>query len=93
MINSVIKGTIVGIIAPVAAFVVYVAFFTDKPDPVGMYKQLILMGKLSHVISLSVLINLVIFFMNINTNRDQQAKGILFATMLYAIIVLIIKFF
>ena len=87
-----LKGIIVGAIAPVAAFVVYVAFFTDNPDPVFIYKKLISLGKLTHVISLSVLINLLIFFMNIKTHRDQQARGILFATMLYAIVVLIIKF-
>lgn len=87
-----LKGMIVGVIAPVAAFVVYVAFFTDNPDPVFIYKKLISLGKLTHVISLSVLINLLIFFMNIKTHRDQQAKGILFATILYAIVVLIIKF-
>tara|TARA_B100000579_G_scaffold25917_1_gene18257 strand:+ start:109 stop:390 length:282 start_codon:yes stop_codon:yes gene_type:complete len=87
-----LKGIIVGAIAPVAAFVVYVAFFTDNPDPVFIYKKLISLGKLTHVISLSVLVNLLIFFMNIKTHRDQQAKGILYATILYAIVVLIIKF-
>jgi len=92
MNKQLIKGTIVGIIAPIAAFVVYVAFFTEDSDPLGMYNQIIAIGKLSHVISLSVLINLLIFFMNIKTNRDEAAKGILLSTILYGITIIIIKF-
>ncbi len=92
MNKQLIKGTIVGIIAPIAAFVVYVAFFTVDSDPIGMYHELVAMNKLSHVMSLSVLINLLIFFMNIKTNRDDAARGILFATLLYGITIAIIKF-
>ena len=92
MNKDTLKGVIVGIMAPVAAFIVYVAFFTENADPIYMYNKLITLGKISHVISLSVLINLLIFFMNIKTHRDQQARGILFATILYAIVVLIVKF-
>ena len=87
------KGFLTGIIAPIAAFVVYVAFFTENSDPLAMYNQIIEIGKLSHVISLSVLINLLIFFMNIKTYRDEQARGILLATMIYGILIISIKFF
>ena len=93
MNKEVIKGFIIGVIAPIAAFVVYVAFFIEDSDPIGMYKQLIAIGKLPHVISLSVLINLLIFFMDIKTYRDEQARGILFATIFYGISIVIIKFF
>ena len=92
MHKQLIKGTIVGIIAPIAAFVVYVAFFTEDADPLGIYHNIVAMDKLSHVMSLSVLINLLIFFMDIKTNKDQQARGILLATILYGITIAIIKF-
>ena len=92
MNKQLIKGTIVGIIAPIAAFVVYVAFFTEDSDPIGMYNKLVVMDKLSHAMSLSALINLLIFFMNIKTNKDQQARGVLLATILYGITIAIIKF-
>ena len=87
------KGFSIGVIAPIAAFVVYVAFFTEDSDPISMYKQLIAIGKLSHVISLSVLINLLIFFMNIKTYSDEQARGFLLATIFYGVTIAIIKFF
>ena len=92
MNKQLIKGTIVGIIAPIAAFVVYVAFFTEDSDPIKMYHKLVAMDKLSHAMSLSVLINLLLFFMNIKTNRDEAAKGILLATILYGITIALIKF-
>ena len=92
MNKKVIKGFVIGGIAPVAAFIVYVAFFTETSDPIAIYKKLILLGKLPHVMSLSVLINLLIFFMNIKTYRENQARGILFATILYGVIIIFLKF-
>ena len=93
MNKEVVKGFFIGVIAPIAAFVVYVAFFTEDSDPVAMYKQIIAIDKLSHVISLSVLINLLIFFMDLKTYRDEQARGILLATILYGITIVVLKFF
>ena len=93
MNKEVVKGFLIGLIAPIAAFVVYVAFFTEDSDPLAMYKQIVVMGKLSHIISLSLLLNLLIFFMKIKTYRDEKAKGILSATMFYGLIIIIIKFF
>ena len=92
MNKDVFKGFLIGGIAPVAAFIVYVAFFTEESNPIAIYKQLIVLGKLPHVMSLSVLINLLIFFMDIKTYRDNQARGILLATIFYGIIIAILKF-
>tara|TARA_B110000003_G_scaffold224479_1_gene225044 strand:- start:579 stop:860 length:282 start_codon:yes stop_codon:yes gene_type:complete len=92
MNNPLFKGTLIGLIAPVAAFIVYVAFFTNNSDPIGMFYKLISMNKLTHVISLSVLINLLLFFMKIKINNDDQARGILLATFIYAIVIVILKF-
>ena len=93
MNKEVVKGFFVGLVAPIAAFVVYVAFFTNDAAPLALYKKIVEIDKLSHVISLSLLINLLIFFMNIKTNRDAQAMGILSGTIFYGIIILIIKLF
>ena len=87
-----IKGLFVGLIAPIVAFVIYVAFYLGD-DVVETYSSLVKMNKLTHVISLSALINLLLFFMNLKTNRDLIAKGILFATMIYAFVVLGLKLF
>ena len=92
MNKEVVTGFLVGLIAPVAAFIVYVAFCTDDSDPLATFKQIVVIGKLSHVISLSLLINLLVFFMNIRINRDDSARGILFATICYGFTIVIIKF-
>ena len=85
-----LKGTLVGIIAPLVAFVVYVAFYLEA-DVLQTINKLVEINKLSHAISLSVLINLLIFFMNLRTNREMSAKGIILATLLYAFVVMIMK--
>ena len=87
-----IKGLFVGLVAPIVAFVIYVAFYLES-DVMETYNSLVKMNKLTHVISLSALINLLLFFMNLKTNRDLIAKGILFATMIYAFVVLGLKLF
>ena len=92
MDNQFVKGVFVGLIAPIVAFVIYVAFYLEA-DVMETYNSLVKMNKLTHVISLSALINLLLFFMNIKTDRDKVANGILFATMLYAFLVLGLKFF
>ena len=91
MNSKVVNGVIIGLVAPIAAFVVYVAFFTEASDPLSIFKQLVAIQKLSHVISLSVLINLLIFFMNIKTYRDEQARGVLLATIFYGILIAVLK--
>ena len=92
MNKQLIKGTIVGIIAPIAAFVVYVAFFTEDSDPIRKYHELVAGNVLPHVMSLAVLINLLLFFMNIKTHRDEAARGVLLATILYGITIAILTF-
>ena len=78
MSKELIKGLFTGILAPIAAFIVYVAFCTEDSDPVGMYNKIVEIGKLSHVISLSLLINLLIFFMNSMTCiSDNSLNNIL----------------
>ena len=93
MNNKLIKGTLVGIIAPVSAFFVYVAFFSKIQSPRLMLLKIIELDRLSHVISLCLLINLLIFFMNIKTYRDEEARGIIFATILYGVFIVLLKIF
>ena len=90
MDKELIKGLFVGLVAPIVSYVIYVAFYLEG-DVIETYQSLVKINKLSHVISLSVLINLLIFFMNLKTNRELVAKGILFATFIYAFIILGLK--
>lgn len=50
-------------------------------------------GTLSVALSLSLLLNAVIFTVYINTNRDKTARGIFATTVFYGIFVLLLKTF
>ena len=91
MNNQNFIGFFVGLIAPFVAFSVFVLFFLEL-DLFQTIFEISKSDKLPHIISLSLLINLVIFFMKIKTKREKAARGILGATIFYAFIVLYLKF-
>ena len=92
MNKQLIKGTIIGVVAPIIAFVIYVSYYLNA-DVMDTYDSIVKINKLPHVMSLSVLINLLLFFMNIKTHRDEVARGILLATILYGITIAILSLF
>ena len=91
MNNQNFIGFFVGLIAPFVAFSVFVLFVLEL-DLFQTISEVSKSDKLPHIISLSLLINLVIFFMKIKTKRERAARGILGATIFYAFIVLYLKF-
>ena len=91
MINQNIIGFFVGVIAPFVAFSVFVLFYLDL-DLFLTINEVSKSEKLTHIISLSLLINLLIFFMKIMTRREQAARGVLGATIFYAFIIVYLKF-
>ena len=91
MNNQNFIGFCVGLIAPFVAFSVFVLFVLEL-DLFQTISEISKSDKLPHIISLSLLINLVIFFMKIKTKREKAARGILGATIFYAFIVLYLKF-
>ncbi|MGY8931373.1 MAG: hypothetical protein ACKVH2_01495 [Flavobacteriales bacterium] len=91
MNNQTLSGFLVGLISPFVAFSVYVLFFLDL-DLFDTLNKIVEANKLPHIISLSLLINLLIFFMKIKTNRDHAARGVLGSTILYGFLIVILKF-
>mgnify|MGYP006234136147 FL=1 len=91
MNNQTLTGFLVGLISPFVAFSVYVLFFLDL-DLFDTLNKIVEANKLPHIISLSLLINLLIFFMKIKTNRDHAARGVLGSTILYGFLIVILKF-
>ena len=91
MKSDLVKGVLLGIIAPIIAFIVYVVFIKEEPlediiNHPGFYRNL------PAIISLSLLINLALFFLKLKFNKDEQSRGILFSTFLYGFIIIILKF-
>ena len=91
MNNQNINGFVVGLVSPFVAFSVYVLFFLEL-DLFDTLNRIVEANKLPHIISLSLLINLLIFFMKIKTNRDHAARGVLGSTILYGFLIVSLKF-
>jgi len=92
MNKNVTKGLSIGIIAPIITLIIYISFILEVEIDMA-FAEFERLNTLTHHISLSVfLTNILLFFMNIKTNKEEVAKGILGATMVYAFIVVMIKF-
>ena len=86
-----IKGVLLGIIAPIIAFIVYVVFIKEETLE-NFINNFVTYRNLPAIISLSLLINLALFFLKLKFNKDEQSRGILFSTLLYGVVIVILKF-
>lgn len=85
-------GTVLGVLTPILTYFLILNFlypfsFADKSLQ-GIWLTLIA----PKMISIGVIPNLGLFFLFIYTNRLKSARGVLMATIGYAILVLILKF-
>jgi hypothetical protein len=90
--DNFIVGFILGLIVPVIAFTIYAII--NFPDS-SIVEALLFYKKgnvLTHVISLSVLSNLIPFFLFLNNKKEKTANGIIGGSFVYVFIVLIIMF-
>jgi hypothetical protein len=89
-------GCILGLIAPLIGVLLFKYYkfqmFSFKEVFQFMYYE---PGHatLSVALSLSLLLNAVLFTVYINTSKDKTAKGIFATTMFYGLIILLIKTF
>ena len=89
--DSLATGLISGIVLPAVTLVLIWVFRYQG----GLWDFLLefqKMGALSQLVSLSVIPNLLLFFIFTWLNRSYSAKGVIFATFIMAFIMLILKF-
>jgi len=89
--DNLVTGLVSGMIAPLAAFCVYAKIKFPEEELGNIFYHVKGLGILSAMISLSVFINLLVFFLFIWAKADRSAKGVLAATFIYAFIVVILK--
>jgi hypothetical protein len=82
--KELILGTIIGIIAALLGSFLFLIAFTEFNDITDIF-ILKNEGVLGKIITLGALLNLVLFFICIKSNKENIAKGILLATLLLAI--------
>ncbi|MGB2087876.1 MAG: hypothetical protein ACPHVL_04490 [Psychroflexus salarius] len=90
MIKQILIGFIVGVIANLAGLYLYVYLFTDYEIEVALrlsYQD----GFIGKLIALGAVLNFLPFFVFIKKKQDYRARGVLIATILSAILILISK--
>ncbi len=92
--DSLKLGLILGLIGPIAG-ILFIKFI--KPEfrslPFGEFFDLFFNTNrlLTSIGSLSLLANVVLFTVYINTHRDNTAKGVFLVTLIYGIGILLLK--
>jgi hypothetical protein len=85
-------GVLFGIIIPAVALYIFYKIKYDHMELGEFITSFHEMGILTHIISLSVIPNLVLFFLFMQRNYLKGGRGVLLATFLFAFLVLIIRF-
>jgi uncharacterized membrane protein len=95
--DNFLLGLIMGFIAPLLGILLFKNYSKFK---MFSYKEIFQymylepgFKTLTVALTLSLLLNALLFTIYINSNKDNTAKGIFATTMLYGLIVLIIKTF
>ena len=90
-INHPVTGIIAGLVTPVLAFWIFCLIEQEGSPMLEVLKMYKDRGVLTHVISLSVLGNLPVFFAFLQTRNERAAQGVIGATIAWAIYVFAIK--
>lgn len=87
-------GILLGLLAPVAAlFIYYLVTFMPRSQSLSDFFTMLKQNRhlLPKLISICLLANGVVFYLYTRKRRDQTARGIFLITMLYAIVILLLK--
>lgn len=91
-LDKMIYGAMLGILLPAISLYVFFRIKYGHMDLWEFLRSFHDMGILTHVISLSVIPNLVLFFLFMQQNFLKGGRGVLLATFIFAFLVLIIRF-
>lgn len=88
--NKILIGFLTGIFATVAGIFLYISFFSEMNFE-STIMDAIANGYLGKVIALGAALNFLPFFVFLKKDQIYQARGVLLATLLTAIIIAVIK--
>lgn len=93
--NEIYIGVILGIIGPVIGFwLFYFMQFSFTKSPSGYWEMFLTTKEIqSKILSLSIIVNLAVFFILLKFDFRSAALGVLYATFAYVPVVLYLKFF
>lgn len=85
--DNMLTGILTGLIVPVVSFLIYVVSFREGEKVIDVLNGFVNRNVLTHVISLSVVPNLLVFFLFLWASKENSARGIIGATIIYALFV------
>lgn len=85
-------GVIMGIIFPFIGFYIFYELYFETLTFREFIDHILRVNKIAQVISLSVISNLAVFFFFIWKKFYFSARGVLLATLLYTLVVVVQKF-
>jgi hypothetical protein len=88
--DSVLIGLIPGILLPMGTLIIFWAVRYES-SLAHFLKNFQQFGLLSKALSLATIPNLLLFFVFIWTNRSFSARGVIFATLVMAFVMLVLK--
>ncbi len=91
--NKLYIGLIIGLVLPILmSGILYHFLYYGELDFISFIHQMVVMGSIGKLLAISVLPNLIMFLIAINLERLLAARGIVTATLVYAMIMLVFKF-
>lgn len=89
--DKILTGVLSGIILPFTVAVFIFLFAKEDPSPAQWIKRISLAGVWTHIISLCVFPNVVIFFIFNHFDMLRASRGVLGITIVWALVVLLVK--
>lgn len=90
--KEVFIGLIIGLIANLAGSYLYIYFFSDYSLEETI-KNALIQDVFGNIIALGAILNLFVFFIFLKKNQFYRARGVVLATVVAAIVILITKFY
>ncbi|MCH7785324.1 MAG: hypothetical protein IIB06_07910 [Bacteroidetes bacterium] len=92
MKKEIVIGFLVGIFANLTGSYLYIFFFSDYSLETTL-KMAVENNILGSLIALGAILNLIVFFIYLKKKQIYRARGVVIATLVAAIIILISKFY
>lgn len=90
--KEIIIGLIIGLVTSVIGLTLSLLFFGTGDSISDSLNIAIAQGVFTKLVSIGALLNLGAFFLFINTDKESRAKGVLIATIIVALVTIIIRF-
>ena len=92
--NKQIIGLISGLLVPIIAIFVFYLFNKYRLGSFEYFvNRFVMLHLTSHIVSLSVIPNMAVFYLFIKKNFLHSARGVVLSTMIYGVIIIVLKLF